>query len=55
MCKCYDKVNKLWGNLEENGMKNTNESLGQAILDLLVAHGSKVAQVQEIYSLFSFD
>lgn len=41
----YDAAKKLWGKLDEKQIKAEKVSLGQSILDLLKAHGPKIAQV----------
>lgn len=41
----FDKINQLWGNLDQNYSKCAENSVGQEILDLLLSHGTKIAQV----------
>lgn len=45
MCKFYDETKKLWGNFDQQQLKDAEKSLGHAILELLALHGAKIAQV----------
>lgn len=50
MCAIYDAKEKLWTNPEPRSFTDLKITHGQLILDVLSTHGSKVAQVFNIYS-----
>lgn len=41
----YDKKNNLWRSPKEKSFSHDDRSPGQRLLDVISAHGSKIAQV----------